>query len=463
MNAQLKTIPQLRNPFLNGPFAPVQEEVTAFDLPVIGQLPRELNGCYLRNGPNPMRVDDPNYHWFMGPGMVHGVRLRDGRAEWYRNRWVRSKAVAEALGEKWIAGPVHDSDFAANTHIISHAGRMLATVEAGPLPYELTDDLETLGPCDFLGTLPKGFAAHTKFDRRTGDLHAIAYSYRRDFVQHVVVDRTGRVSHVTDIPVVDRPMMHDFALTDRYVVLFDLPVTFSLDAAKSGREMPYIWNPAHEARVGLLRRGDPSGTACWFPVNPCFVFHALNAYDDGSNVVVDLCRYTAPYDVSSLTGREPVTLDRWIIDTENGKVLESRIDDHFQEFPRVDERVVAQRHRYGYCTGTGQATGGQHFSGGDTADENSGNALFKHDLLNRTLEAHQLSRGACAGEAVFVPRSADAAEDDGYVIAFVQAPERGATDLLILASQNFAGEPLARVQLPARVPLGFHGNWIADR
>ena len=128
------------NRFLQGPFAPVEEEITAFDLPVTGTLPAALNGRYLRNGPNPLGLDDPAYrfregHWFLGPGMVHGVRLRDGKAEWYRNRWVRSQQLAEAMDEKWPAGPVHnDMDFAANTHIIAHAGRYLATVRPARCP-----------------------------------------------------------------------------------------------------------------------------------------------------------------------------------------------------------------------------------------------------------------------------------------------------------------------------------------
>src|SRR5580693_5746359 len=153
------------NTFLQGPFAPVTDEITAFDLPVTGRVPAELNGRYLRNGPNPLGLDDPDYNWFLGPGMVHGVRLRDGRAEWYRNRWVRSRRLAAAMDETWPAGPVHQGvDFAANMHVIRHAGRTLATAEAGPLPYELTDELDTLGPCDFGGTLRGGFAAHAKPD-----------------------------------------------------------------------------------------------------------------------------------------------------------------------------------------------------------------------------------------------------------------------------------------------------------
>ena len=246
-----------RSPFLEGPYAPVAEEITAFDLPVTGSLPAELSGRYLRNGPNPLGLDGPSPHWFLGPGMVHGVRLRGGTAEWYRNRWVRSRQLAGALGEKWPGGPVHAGmDFAANTHVIAHAGRILATVEAGPLPYELSPELDTLGPCDFDGTLPGGWAAHTKLDRQTGDLHAVAYFWGWDHVQHVVVGTDGRVSSTTDVPVSDGPMMHDFALTETYVVLFDLPVTFSMAAAESGSQLPYAWNPSHQARVGLLpRRG----------------------------------------------------------------------------------------------------------------------------------------------------------------------------------------------------------------
>ena len=163
-----------QNRFLHGPFAPVEEELTVFDLPVTGSVPAGLSGRYLRNGPNPLGLEDPGYrfwegHWFLGPGMVHGVRLRDGKAEWYRNSWVRSRLLAEALGETWQAGPVHaDMDFAANTHIIAHAGRLLATVEAGPLPYQLSGELDTLGPCDFGGTLPgRPFQRHGLTNKRS--------------------------------------------------------------------------------------------------------------------------------------------------------------------------------------------------------------------------------------------------------------------------------------------------------
>ena len=456
------TIPD-RSRFLQAPFAPVTEEITAVDLPVTGRLPTELSGRYVRNGPNPLGLDEPVQHWFLGPGMVHGVRLRDGRGEWYRNRWVRSGQVAEALGEAWPGGPVHAGmDFAANTHILAHAGRLLATVEAGPLPYQLTDELDTVGPCDFDGTLPGGYAAHTKLDRRTGDLHAVAYFWGWDHVQHVVVGADGRVSDATDVPVADGPMMHDFALTERYVVLFDLPVTFSIDAAAAGAQLPYTWNPVHPPRVGLLPRKGTCRAVRWFPVDPCWVFHTLNAYDDGDRVVVDLCRYEGVYDLSSLAGQGPLTLDRWVVDPAAGAVGRQCLDDRQQEFPRVDDRLLSRPHRYGYSAAFGPLSPDAVRPSGAVADDAFAHAVLKHDLATGTVQIHDFGPDAVAGEAVFAPASATADEDDGYVMTFVHEPDRGATDLVVLAAQDFTGPPVARVHLPVRVPLGFHGSWLAD-
>jgi carotenoid cleavage dioxygenase-like enzyme len=452
------------SPYLQGAFAPVTQEVTAFDLPVTGQIPAGLSGRYLRNGPNPLGLEDPGYHWFVGAGMVHGVRLRDGRAEWYRNRWVRSRRTAEALGETWPGGPVHaDSDFAANTHIIRHAGRTLATVEAGALPYELSGELGTVGPCDFGGTLPGGYAAHTKLDPRTGELHAVAYFWADDDVQYVVIGGDGLVKKTTGIPLPHKPMMHDFALTEKYVVLFDLPVTFSMAAAAGGSPLPYTWNPDVQARVGLLPRDGSAAGVRWLEVEPCWVFHTFNAYDDtDGRVVVDLIQYQGAYDVSLLDGKGPLTLDRWTIDPAAGQVTRRPLDDRLQEFPRVDERVVSRPHRYGYSAVIGEVSRATISLAGDFADQAFGNALLKHDLVRGTAEAHGFGPDATAGEAVFVPAAADAAEDDGYVLAFVHNPDRGAADLVILAAQDFRGAPVARVHLPARVPLGFHGSWIPD-
>jgi carotenoid cleavage dioxygenase-like enzyme len=180
-------------------------------------------------------------------------------------------------------------------------------------------------------------------------------------------------------------------------------------------------------------------------------------------VVVDLVRYAGAYDVSKLTGHGPLTLDRWIIDPAAGKVTQQRLDDRPQEFPRTDERVTGRPHRYGYSAviaAVGRATVSPD---GDFADEAFSNALLKHDLTAGTVQAHEFGRDATAGEAVFAPAAPGAAEDDGYVMAFIHNPDRGAADLVLLAAQDFTAEPVARVHLPARIPLGFHGSWIPDQ
>jgi carotenoid cleavage dioxygenase len=155
-----------------------------------------------------------------------------------------------------------------------------------------------------------------------------------------------------------------------------------------------------------------------------------------------------------------VTLDRWVIDPAAGKVTQQRLDDRWQEFPRVDDRVVSRPHRYGYSAVIGEVARAVTATG-DFADDAFTNALLQHDLLSGTVKAHEFGRDAAVGEAVFAPSSSDA-EDDGYLMAFVHNPERGAADLVILAAQDFTAEPVARILLPARIPLGFHGSWIPD-
>jgi len=179
--------------------------------------------------------------------------------------------------------------------------------------------------------------------------------------------------------------------------------------------------------------------------------------------VLDLCQYNGPFDVSTLWhAHGPVTLDRWVIDPVAGKVTQQRLDDRGQEFPRVDDRIISRPHRYGYSAVIGEFTRAITVAG-DFTDDAFTNAILRHDLAAGTTQAREFGRDATVGEAVFAPSSPDAGEDDGYVMAFVHNPERGAADLVILAAQDFTGAPVAAVHLPARIPLGFHGSWIPDK
>jgi carotenoid cleavage dioxygenase len=480
---------QVRNRYLEGNFAPVREELTVTELPVMGTIPDHLDGRYLRNGPNPVVDPDPAaYHWFTGSGMVHGVRIRDGRAEWYRNRWVRSADVAKALGEAPHPGPVHAGfDFSANTHVVGQAGRTFAIVEGGGRPYELTEELGTIGPCNFDGTLPGGYTAHTKRDPATGELHAMSYFFGwGNRVQYSVLGTDGRIRRTVDVEVTGSPMMHDFSLTERHVVIYDLPVTFDLDAASAaapklfarptrylasrfiGRRripdgvaatmmrlggsalFPYAWNPDYPARVGVMARDGDGSDVRWFDVEPCYVYHPLNAYDDGDHVVADVVRHPKMFATDRHGPNEgPPTLDRWTIDLEAGKVLEARLDDRGQEFPRVDERLVGHRHRYGYTVGFDTSADG---------DTDMTNTVLKHDLASGRTDVRTFGAGSGAGEVVFVPNASDSPEDDGVLMGFVYDESTERSDLVLLDAATL--ETVAQVHLPARVPYGFHGSWI---
>jgi carotenoid cleavage dioxygenase len=442
------------NRYLEGPLAPIHEEHTALDLEVTGTIPAELDGRYLRNGPNPIAAPDPStHHWFTGDAMVHGIRLRDGRAEWYRNRWVRSTEVSRVLGEAPVPGDRYSGQESPNTNIIGLAGRTFAIVEAGGRPVELTDTLDTVCFSDLDGTLAHGYTAHPKVDPVTGDLHAVSYYWGRpDVVEYTVIGPDGHVRHATDVATPGNPMIHDCSLTESSVVVYDLPVTFDLDAAMAGAPFPYRWNAEHHARIGLLPVGGLGDQVEWFDVEPCYVFHPLNAYDDGDTVVLDVVRHPRMFATDLNGPNEGIpSLWRWTVDRSAGKVREEQLDDLAVEFPRVDERLVGRRHRYGLGTILAADDDGVTFDG---------SGLVRYDLDAGRSEVIDLGPGRNAGEAVFVPRSETAAEDDGWYLTLVWDRTTDRSELAILDASAPTEGPVARVHLPTRVPAGFHGNWV---
>jgi carotenoid cleavage dioxygenase-like enzyme len=424
--------------FRTGNYQPVTDELTAFDLPVEGTIPPELGGWYLRNGPNPRKATP---HWFTGDGMVHGVRLENGRASWYRNRWVRTESFEHPFPIYNADGTRNLHSSVANTHVINHAGKTLALVESS-LPYEITNDLKTLGAYDFGGKLIDSMTAHPKICPTTGELHF--FGYGNIFAPHVTYHRADANGELT----IDRPldvkaltMMHDFALTAEHVVFMDLPIVFDLDIAIKGEaDMPYRWDDNYGARLGVLRRDDPFGDIRWFEIDPCYVFHVANAYDRGNTIVLQAVRYpelwrgTGGFEVDGV-------MWRWTIDLERGTVTEEQIDERSVEFPRIDDRLAGLPARYSITVGSGN--------------------LVRYDLDRGGAEEHGFG-GGVPGEAVFAPAGSVDDERAGWYLTYVYDPVRDGSDLVIVDASNFTGEPVARVRLPQRVPHGFHGNWIAD-
>ncbi|WP_157220595.1 8'-apo-carotenoid 13,14-cleaving dioxygenase [Flavisphingomonas formosensis] len=442
------------HPFLTGIHRPMSVELTLNELEVEGVIPAALDGRYLRIGPNPVVPDPVGYHWFIGDGMVHGVRLADGRALWYRNRWIRSKAVGAALGIQQAPGPRHGNFETVNTNVAEIAGRTWALVEAGSYPVELSETLDEQRYNPFDGTLAGSFSAHPHLDPLTGEQHAICYEATQPGeVRHVVIDRAGHVIRELAIPVTHGPMIHDCAITARYAIILDLPVTFSMKALICGHGLPYRWNPDHPARIGLLPRGGGAEDIIWCPVTPGYVFHVANAYDlpDG-RLVVDVCAYETMFD-GDAKGPDAASrgLERWTIDPVARSVSIRTIDSAPQEFPRVDERFFGQPYRYVHTIALAP----------DAPERfGPGTSLYRHDLETGGRAVHEFGPGRHPGEFVFVPAAPDGAEGEGWMIGLVVDVPREETELVILDAMRFAQDPVARIHIPHRVPPGFHGNWL---
>jgi carotenoid cleavage dioxygenase len=455
--------PDTAHPFLSGIHSPMTSELTLDDLAVEGRIPPGLDGRYVRIGPNPVKPPNPGaYHWFAGDGMVHGVRLQGGRALWYRNRWIRSNAVSAALGEPPAPGRRAARSDNANTNVLGHAGRTWALVEAGAMPVELDEDLHTVAHNPFDDSLQGSFSAHPHLDPETGELHAICYNGPDlTTIRHVVVGRDGRVRREEPIEVSHGPSIHDCMITRNYMLVFDLPVTFSMKTLLAGHSFPYAWNPAHPARVGLLPREGRGSDIIWCAVDPCYVFHPCNAYElDDGRVIVDVVAHATMFAASTQgPDSKTVMFERWMIDPKAQRVERKVIDPLPQEFPRMDERRTGRPYRYAYAVPLAR----------EDASFMSGAHLIRHDLETGERAVHEFGPHRYPGEFVFVPRHADAKEDEGWLMGYVvnmQDPAAGPdaaemTELVIIDAQDFTGTPRAVITIPHRVPPGFHGNWIS--
>ena len=462
------------DPFLNGYYAPLHAEGDAANLPISGELPRGLEGTLYRIGPNPQFAPRGKYHWFAGDGMLHMFRLGGGRAA-YRNRFVRTPKweLEHAAGESLSAGtlgpsPLNDPRIAqlrstvANTNVVFHAGHLLALEELHA-PFEVdADSLAPKGYQTYGGDLAGAMTAHPKVDPVNGELIGFAYQTgglgSRDMALHIVgADGQLRRSETFLAPLAG--VLHDFCPTSRHIVFPVFPLTGSLERAKAGLP-PYAWEPELGTHIGIMPRHGSTRSMRWFRGEACYVFHPLNAYDtaDGK-VVCDMLKYDVPpgyalADGSPAQGRQRgARLVRWTFDLESNAdgYTEKCLSDMPLEFPRVDERFALQRHRHGWFVSgsTGTALG-----------DPSHQASIAHvDTLDGATSLWRPPGRDSCGEPVFVPRHADAAEGDGWLLSVVYRAAEDCSDLAVFDARDVAKGPLAVVHLSHRVPAGFHGSW----
>ena len=429
--------------WMAGNFAPVTEVVDTTNLTVTGEIPRELNGRYLRNGPNPRA--HPSADWFLGEGMIHGVEISDGKANWYRNRYVETPLLdVDVITNENRLVP---GNSLANTHIVGHAGKILALQET-QVPIEMTKSLDTVGPYSFDGKLERNMTAHPKICPITGEMLFFGYGIMPPFLTYHRVSAAGELVQSEIIDVKAATMVHDFAITENHVLFLDLPMLWDLE--KLGKPgIPISYDESYGARIGVMPRAGKSDDVRWFDIEPCYVYHTMNAFERGSKIIFHAPRLVGYTSVGMKNPPVP-KMHRWTIDLEAGTVNEEQFDDLSVDFPITSPRLVGQPHQHGYAAEFD--TGGEPYILG----------FHKYDMQSGKRSSHHFQDGRTGSEASFVPAANAIDEDDGYLLSYVFDPAENASELVILNAKEMADEPLARIHLPARVPTGFHGSWIAD-
>lgn len=454
------------NMYFTGNWAPVQEEHNELCTEVIGTIPPELAGSFLRIGANPVFVnEDQEYHAFSGDGMVHEVYFKDGKAT-YVNRFVETDGhlaeqeygdiiwdgfkTAPELVEKY--GP---SKNIANTAMVYHAGKVFALQE-GSMPFEVKlPNLDPVGEYNYDGKLDYVPSAHPKIDPRTGEMVTYGYGVMAPpFCQVSVINKEGELVHTTEVDIPAPIMMHDCAISENYTIILDLPCVFDFNRVAEGKGMLYF-EPNNASRLGVLKRGAEGDTTKWFEVDSCYCYHTVNAYEEGDEMVIDGCRSernSIGDDVKPGPGdrRDLPQMYQWRLNMKTGEVVERLIDEEWGcEFARINEAFIGVRAQYSYAA---RIKGDNLESGFD--------GIIKYDHVNETSSHYPYGPGRLGGEPIFAPKPGGTKEEDGWVIGFVRDEELQRSECIIIDAAEFEAGPVARIVMPGRVPFGFHSAWV---
>ncbi len=435
-----------------GNFRPVREEVTVTDLKVEGSIPPELTGLYVRNGTN--SSTGVAEHFFGGDGMIHGVRLEGGRAKWYRNRYVDTPVYRKEAGGFGAPKPENTTSAVS---LLYHGGELMALGEFG-YPYLIDpDDLSTKGSFNYDGKLPGNMTAHPRIDPDTGELLFFGYNVMEPYMTYMRADASGKMLQVEPVDMSGPSMVHDFAVTEKYVVFMDMPVRFSWFSAVAGSGIPFKWDDDAPCRFGVMPREGSNADVKWFDVPRCFIFHIMNSYDRGDEVIVDAARYDHLWVKNSHDFFHPAHLSRFSMNMKTGAVSVDRLYDKPMEFPQVNREHWTRDYRYGYSV----VVDGENDSPERIQYAEGG--LRKYDVQTGEADAWLPGMTQEAGEPMFVPaRESGGGEDEGYIASFVYNKNSETSAFCLFDATNISAGPIAKVQLPVRVPVGFHGVWVPD-
>ncbi|NJN78892.1 MAG: carotenoid oxygenase family protein [Saprospiraceae bacterium] len=336
---------------------------------------------------------------------------------------------------------------AANTNIVHHAGHLLAVYEGG-VPYKITTDLETLGTFTFDDKI-KGMMPHPKLDPITGDLHFLQYSVVQfPYLRYYVINKTGQITKDVPIYIKSPTIVHDMVLTPNYIIFFLPPLEMSLMKIFLSKN-PLTWNDNKGTKIGIIPRNGNSKKVTWVETEPFFVWHTMNGFEENGNIVLDYVRHNHGLPDQQNTPE----LYRMVVNPTRGIVSANALDDQFIEFPIIDVRKIGQKYNYGYAAR-------RDMKRDDEIEKAYFTELIQYDFEKKTHTLHKLLKGQYVGEPTFVPHPYKDSETDGVIVAFVYDENTQKSKLIVIEPLNFDKAPLAIVELPFRVPNGFHGDWI---
>ncbi|XP_072978806.1 carotenoid 9,10(9',10')-cleavage dioxygenase [Typha angustifolia] len=485
--------------YLSGNYAPVRDETPpCADLPVRGSLPECLNGEFVRVGPNPKFVPVAGYHWFDGDGMIHGMRIKDGKAT-YVSRYVKTSRLKQ---EEYFGGPkfmkigdlkglfglfmvqmqllraklkVLDMSYGngtGNTALIYHHGKLLALQEADK-PYVIKvmedGDLQTLGMLDYDKRLAHPFSAHPKVDPFTDEMFTFGYSHTPPYVTYRVITKDGVMLDPVPITIPDPVMMHDFAITENYAIFMDLPLLFRPQEMVKGK-LIFTFDATKKARFGVLPRyAKDDQLIRWFELPNCFIFHNANAWEEGDEVVLITCRLENPdLDMVNSTTKDQLQnfkneLYEMRFNMKTGVATQKQLSVSIVDFPRINESYTGRKQQFVYATTFESITKVNGIIKFDLhAEPDSGKR--KLEVGGNVKGIFEFGPGRYGSEAIFVPRhpGITAEEDDGYLIFFVHDENTGKSEINVIDAKTMSSDPVAVVDLPNRVPYGFHAFFVTE-
>lgn len=465
------------HPYRSGAWTPNFEEYTATDLEVIGEIPTDISGVYLRNTENPVHTSIGKYHPFDGDGMLHMMRFSNGKAE-YRNRFVRTRgfeAEAEANGPLWVgmAGKPEKSKRpgwgahehlkdSSSTDVTVHAGKALSTFwqcgEGYRLdPYTLDNlGIEAWTPVD-------GISAHPKVDEHSGELLFFNYSKHAPYMHYGVVGADNRLKHYVPVELPGPRLPHDMAFSKNYSILNDFPMFWHEELLKQNMHVPVMHDMP--SRFGVIPRFGQPEDIRWFEGAPTYVLHWTNAWEEGDELVLDGYFQNNPEPAPLDFGPEQYRhlyaflnmhevkpqLHRWRFNLKDGTTREEVLyDKEPVEFGTINQQYAGVKNRYVYSTLLKK--GWFLFTG-----------LIKHDLETGATQRYEFGDEIYASEAPFVPRENAKDEDDGYLVSFLTDMKRDRSSCVLLDAKNIEAGPVCEIVLPHRICSGTHACWASDQ